>query len=498
VGKALLYKSLGFDMITLYMSYRASILANSLSPAINKRKDKYGGSVKNRARYALEIFQAVKKACGQDFLIEAQISGEDVPGTGGYTLEDTIQYAKIWEGAVDILQLRGWDGSTSHPVGFNSQKRYPLTLRYARALKEAGVKIATVPIGGYQDLDLNEEYIASGQTDMVAMARAFICDPEYGKKAYQGRNEDVVPCIRCNKCHGFSMVGPWFSACSVNPKIGIEHRVDRMVETPAAPQKVAVIGGGPAGMKAAIVAAEKGHKVTLYEKNYFLGGQLRHADFASFKWPLRDYKDYLVRQLAKAGVEVLLSTEATPELIKAKGYDAVLVAVGSSPVVPDIPGADGKGVRMPIDVYGREKELGKNVVVIGGSEIGTETGMYLAETGHKVTVLTRQDHLIHDVERPHYPEIIKELYDSMENFSYITVATTTKILKGRVTYTDAEGKENTISCDSVVVSAGSSPRQEEALKFYGTANRFFIIGDCREAGDVQKCTRTAFAAASLI
>ena len=118
---------------------------------------------------------------------------------------------------------------------------------------------------------------------MIAMARAFICDPEYGKKAYEGRGEDVVPCIRCNKCHGMTQGRPWFSFCSVNPKIGIAHRVDRMIEAPAASKKVAVIGGGPAGMKAAIMAAERGHKVTLYEKNDSLGGQLRHTDFASFQ-----------------------------------------------------------------------------------------------------------------------------------------------------------------------------------------------------------------------
>lgn len=157
-------------------------------------------------------------------------------------------------------------------------------------------------------------------------------------------------------------------------------------------------------MEAAIVAAQRGHQVILYEKNYFLGGQLRHADFASFKWPLRDFKDYLIRQVNKAGVEVLLSTEATPEMIKAKGYDAILVAVGAEPATLDIPGAHGDNVWKPIDVYVREKELGENVVVIGGSEIGVETGMYLAENGHKVTVLTRQKELATDATPIHYIE----------------------------------------------------------------------------------------------
>lgn len=496
VSRVKLYHSLGFDMMNLYMSYRSSILANSLSPALNKRTDRYGGSLENRARLTLELCRSVKEACGQDFLIEAQISGEEEPG--GYTLEDTIAYAGLWEGAIDILQLRAPDASASHPVGFNSQKKYPMTLRYAQAIKESGSKIVTAPIGGFQDLDLNEEYIATGKTDMIAMARAFICEPEYGKKAYEGRGEDVVPCIRCNKCHGVSLTGPWFSVCSVNPLVGIAHRVDRMVDTPAVPQKVAVVGGGPAGMKAALVAAGKGHKVTLYEKDYFLGGQLRHSDFASFKWPLRDFKDYLIRQVSKAGVEVLLSTEATPEMIKARGFDAVLVAAGADPVVPDIPGADGANVWSPISVYGKEKTLGANVVVVGGAQIGVETGMYLAENGHKVTVLTRQKELAYDATPIHYREMFRDAWEALDTFSYITGATTTGISEGEVTYRDAAGNEKSLPADSVVLSAGLRPRQDEALQFYGSAGRFFIIGDCRSVGNVQKCMRTAFASASLI
>jgi NADPH-dependent 2,4-dienoyl-CoA reductase/sulfur reductase-like enzyme len=246
------------------------------------------------------------------------------------------------------------------------------------------------------------------------------------------------------------------------------------------------------------VAAERGHKVTLYEKNDFLGGQLRHADYSSFKWPLRDFKDYLTRQVYKAGVEVLLSTEATPEMIKAKGYDAVLIAVGAEPIIPDIPGVDGDNVWTPISVYGNEKALGENVVVIGGAQIGVETGMYLAENGHKVTVLTRQKRLAYDATPIHYIEMFIDAWESLDTFSFITEATTTGISKGKVTYVDAKGNEKTIRADDVVVSAGLHPRQDEALKFYGSADRFFTIGDCRAAGNVQKCMRSAFATASQL
>jgi len=486
------YQALGFDMACIYMSYRSSIFACSLSPALNKRTDQYGGSLENRARIIIELCQAIKKACGQDFLIEAQVSGEEE--AGGYTLEDLVKYAKLWEGYIDILQLRGWDIPSSHPMGYNSKKGKPLTLRYAEAVKKSGAKIVVAPVGGYQDPELNEEFIASGKTDMIAMARSFICDPEYGQKAYEGRGEDVVPCILCNKCHG-NIQTPNLDVCSVNPKLGFAHKIDRMIAAPAASRKVAVIGGGPAGMKAAITAAERGHKVTLFEKSDTLGGLLRHADFASFQWPLKDYKDYLIRQVKKSGIELRLSTNATPEMIKAKKYEAVLVAVGAEPVIPNIPGADGGKVYNVVDVFGNEKALGKNVVVIGGDLMGAETGMYLAENGHAVTVLTSSKELMKS--EGSHQDI--DLYKDMKNFSFVTEAVTKGISDGKVTYVDAKGAEKSIQADSVVIYAGFKPRLDEALKFSGSADRFFTIGDCYEAGGlVRACTRTAFAAASQL
>ena len=486
--QAKFYQNLGYDMVNIYMSYRSHMLAHALSPALNKRTDKYGGSIENRARFPLELFQAIKKACGQDFLIEAQISGEEV--AGGYTIEDVIQYAKIWEGSVDILQLRATDATAAHPMGWNSKKGSPLTLKYSEPLKKSGTKIVIAAIGGYQDLDLSDEFIAAGKTDMIAMARAFICDSEYGKKASEGRGEDVVPCIRCNKCHGDTT---WLSFCSVNPELGIAHRLNRMIETPASPKKVAVIGGGPAGMRAAIVAAERGHKVTIYEKNGYLGGMLRHTDFAAFQWPLKDFKDYLIRQVNKTGVQVLLNTEATPEMIRKKGYDAILIAAGTEPIIPKIPGADGSNIWDVANVYGNEKALGQNVVVIGGGR-GAEIGLHLSQCGHKVTVLASGKRLVQP-EGPHQGIH----FETTDSFSYILEAAATRISNGKVTYQDAKGQEKSIQADSVVLFGGLRPRQDEAMKFFGSANGFFIAGDCTgNGGDVRKCNRLAFAAASRI
>jgi 2,4-dienoyl-CoA reductase-like NADH-dependent reductase (Old Yellow Enzyme family)/thioredoxin reductase len=495
VTQCQMFQNLGFDMVNIYMCYQAHILAHALSPLLNKRTDKYGGSVENRARFPLELFQAIKKACGSDFLIDCQISGEEPDG--GFTIEDAVRYAKIWEDSIDILQLRAVDASVAHPMGWNSVKAEPVTLKYAQAVKKSGAKVVVAPVGGYQYPGQNDEFIGSGKTDMVAMARAYICDPDYAQKIVEGRGEDVIPCIRCNKCHGDSSTGPWFSFCSVNPKLGIAHRVNRMVDAPAVPLKVAVIGGGPAGMKAAVVAAGRGHRVTLYEKSSYLGGMLHHSDFAPMRWPLKEFKDYLIRQVEKSGVEVKLETAATPEMIKKKGFDAVVVAAGAEPIIPRIPGADGDHVWNVGNVYDNEAKLGKNVVVIGAGEFGAGTGAFLAQKGHKVTVLSSGRDLV-PTAGPHQIEIMLEAITHLENFSYETGAIPTEISNGKVSYTDAKGSKKTVKADDVVIYAGRKARKDEAMAFYGAAPRYFIAGDCGEVGNVQTCNRTAFAAASQI
>jgi len=493
--RASFYRSLGFDAITVHMAYRFGMLGTFFSPLTNKRTDRYGGGLENRARFPLDVCRRIREVCGPDFLIEAQVSPD---GPGGNTVEDLVGFAKLAEGVIDILQIRAEDGGLAHPIGYNSVEGEPLTLQYAEAIKRSGARIVVAPVGGFQDPADNDRYIREGRIDMVAMARAFICDPDYHRKIVEGRGQDVVPCIRCNKCHVPSMTGPWVSVCSVNPTMGIAHRLERMVAAPNARLKVAVVGGGPAGMQAAVVAAGRGHEVTLHEKSDYLGGQLRIADISAAKWPLRKFKDYLVRQLDTVGVHIRLNTPATPELVRAEGYDAVLVALGAAPNIPDIPGARDGFVRGPLDAYDDHGSLGHRVVVVGGSQTGTETGMFLAEHGHEVTVLTRQAALASDATPIHYVEIVREVWNHLEGFRSITRATTTAIAPGLVTYRDGEGVGRIIEADDIVLCGGMNPRTDEALSFYGSAPRFFTIGDCSDVGSVQTCVRSAFAAASQL
>jgi len=453
---------------------------------------------------AIEKMQAVKNGTGLTILMAMEILEPGVSRNmrmapdeemTGRTLEQAVDQLKMFEDVVDILVLQAAGGITNHPNSYNQERGKPWPLRYAKAIKESGLNIVTAPNGGFRDPDLNEEFIASGQTDMVAMARAFICDPDYVRNMLSGN--ETVPCTMCNKCHGTSFTKEWYSVCSVNPKLGIKTAV-RSLDPPGAPRKVAVIGGGPAGMKAAITAAERGHTVTLYEKGEALGGLLRHADHDPLKWAMKDYKDYLVRQVYRAGVEVRLGSEATPDAIRAKGYDTVLAAVGASPNLPRIPGADGQNVYNIVDVYTREKALGKNVVLIGSGVFGVETAMFLCKMGHKVTALSSSNELMerggaHDLEG------LKDFYARMKNFSYVLEVTPTDISKGKVTYRDAGGSEKSVPADAVVIYAGLKPKMDTALSFTGTADQFLLVGDCSGmGGTVQKTLRSAFFTASQV
>jgi len=493
-NKAYLLKRLGFDMIYMHMCYRARLPGRFLSPLTNKRTDQFGGSLENRARFPLMLADKVKERCGRDFIIEGVISGSEPEG--GYTLKDACEYAKIFAGHIDLLQIRAGDIEAAHPTGYNP-KRTPF-LSMAETIKKSGADIKVVAIGGFTDPESCEYAIASRKADFVAGARAWISNPDFGRLVYEGRSEDVVPCLRCNACHISSPDSPNISICAVNPTWGLEHKIERMIEPPTKKKKVAVIGGGPGGMEAAMVAAKRGHSVTLYERSDALGGLLKTCDDVPFKWPQKEFKGFLIRKIGESKIKVLLNTEATPEMLKKDGYDAVLAAVGSEPIVPRIPGVKGKNVFYAPDVYGNDTVLGKNVVIIGGGEVGVEAGIYLAQKGHQVTVLEMLSKLASNAVPIHFYSMFKEAWEKERNFKSILQARCTGIEADKVTYADTNGVEHAVTADSVVIAAGMKPRNDLAMKFHNAGDRLYMIGDCNVVGNVQKAMRSAFSTASML
>lgn len=489
VEQAKLLKSFGVDMFFMHHAYRMFTPARFLSPLTNKRTDEFGGPIENRAKVLLMICDGIKKACGQGFPIECSISGYELEG--GSTLEDMLKFAKLAEGYIDVLQVRTPVIDPNHPIGL-SPIPYP-NLEIDRLFKESGTSIKITAIGGFfHDFEMHEKILAEGTADLIGMARSFISNPDYGNIVYEDRAEDLVPCIKCNRCHTTGVNKPWVSNCSVNPRWGMEGRVGSFITPPDREKRVAVIGGGPAGMMTAIEAAKRGHEVTVYEKKPFLGGQLFHTDYPDFKWPLRAYKNYLIRQIDRFGnIKVVLNTEAAPEQLKPLAYDEVIMAIGSVPIVPPIPGIGDENVRDALSVYGHTDELDHEVVIIGGGEIGVETAIYLAREGKHVTILEMREGLAMDATPIHYRTMVVEAWKSQVGLDYIVNARCTGISQNKVNYIK-DGQERSLQCGSVVYAAGMLGRRDEAWGFTGCGGRVRLVGDCETVGNVQTVTRSAY------
>lgn len=491
--KTAFYKRLGFDAVTIHMSYRAQLPGQLLSPLSNKRTDEYGGSFENRCRFPLLMLEEVKKAAGRDMLVEIQFSA--IEPEGGYTMEEGLEFLKLAQPYVDIVQVRSAEGDPNHPIPFELQKTPFLEL--AAQVKAAGLDFLVSNVGGFFDPSEADRAIAEGKLDLVAMARAWISNPDYGQFLYEDRAEDIVPCLRCNKCHGRGKHDIMTTVCSVNPKFGFE-AVDRYLSTtPDRVKDIAVIGGGPGGMRTAIYLADRGHKVTIYEAEDTLGGAIRHADYIPFKWTLKDYKDFLIAQVGKRDIKVVLGTRVTPDMVDGR-YDAVIAAVGAQPIIPRLPGAEGANVTVATDAIMNAGKIGQKVVVIGGGEVGVETGMFLAQQGREVTVIEMRDELAADTTFMHYRSMFQEAWEAIPTFHFVLEATAKEIGPDYVTYTDKSGAEHKLPADSVILSVGMRAKQDEALAFYGSAPRFYMVGDCKQPGTIQTTNRSAYVTAVSI
>ena len=479
----------GFDAILIHSGHSVP-LAQFLSPLTNKRTDEYGGSTENRCRYLIEILDAIRARVGKKLLIEVRISGTEFE-EGGIDLEEGIRIGEQIQDHLDILQVSAGMHNPKwmtwvHPCGF----RPPMpNVCVAEAFKKTGkFHVPIVTLGAIDSLESAEKIIEDGKADLVTMARSLIADPELIHKGVKGKTEDVTPCIKCMRCHDSTVYGHHFQ-CAVNPTAGLEASLQKLVQAPGACKKVAVIGGGPAGMKAACVAADRGHQVTLFEQSDRLGGMLHYAGYFSFKYPVKDYMNWLIRQVNKRPITVKLGTKAVPETVA--GYDAVLVAIGAEPLILPVPGV--QEAKVAIETLGHEEKLGDSVILIGGGQVGCETALHYASLGKKVTVVEMQSELAPDASTTGRNELLTEI-EKEKNFITLTGAKCVSVTATSVTY-EKDGKQETITADSVVLSAGMKSKTQEADSFIGTAMDFAEIGDCVRARTVEYATKEAYYAA---
>lgn len=482
-------KNAGFDGVFLHFGHGLQV-AQFLSPLTNKRTDEFGGSLENRARYPVMAVNAIRERVGKDMLIEVRISGTEVE-EGGFGPEDAIAFTEMIQDKIDMIQVScGMHNpkymTVVHPCGFLP----PIPNVYlAEAFKKSGrITIPVVTIGGIQDLDEAERILADGAADILSIARGFIADTDLVNKAYEGRNEDVTPCIKCMRCLDSGVFGHKF-LCSVNPVIGMEHVLPNMIRPPGAKKKVAVIGGGPAGMEAALTASQRGHDVALFEKSGVLGGALAYADHIPFKYPLKNFKDYLIRQVKKSRVRIRLNTEASPRLIEAGRYDVVCVAVGAEPLVPAIEGVESGTARQAVDVYGKEGALGERIVVVGGGQVGCETALHLVRLGKKVVLVEMLPELAPDASPTRRTELSQEL-DREANLTCLTSDRCSRITPNGVVC--ASGF---IEAGDVILATGMRALSGEAEAFRPKTGQFIAIGDCVRPRRVENAIKEAYCAA---
>ena len=487
----------GFDGVLFHFGHSVPI-AQFLSPLTNKRTDEYGGSTENRCRYICEILDAVRAKCGKKLTIEVRMSGTEYE-PGGIDVEEGIKIGEIIQDKIDVLQVSAgmltpvrWNTWT-HPCGHLPP--HP-NVWVAEEFKKSGkIHVPITAVSGFGTMAEAEEALAEGKCDFVAIARAFIADPDMMNKAMKGNEDDVVPCVKCMRCHDTAVFGHQFG-CTVNPKVGLENHIEKIeAQGPEKIKKVAVIGGGPAGMYAAITAAKRGHEVTLYEKEDHLGGALSFSDFVSFKYPLRSYKDYLAYQVKKQNIRLMLNTEATPEMLQGN-YDAVIIAVGAEPLILPLPGIEN-GV-VATSVYGKEDSLGKSVVIIGGGQVGCETALHLCEKGIKVSIVEMQSKLAPDASPTCRAEMMVLLDDEAKKgmFTELTSARCKSVAPGAVTYTDAEGNEQTVYGDTIVLASGMRSKSALADSFMMIEDAECVeVGDCVRARTAEWATREGYYAA---
>ena len=488
---AALAKRAGFQMVMVHAGH-GWLINQFLSPAFNHRQDQYGGSFENRIRFARRVLQSVRDAVGSGFPIELRMSGSEL-FEGGYDLQGGVEIAKALEDLVDLIHVSAGSYQfgffDTHPSMFSD---HGCNVYLAAEIKKH-VKVPVATIGGLNDPAQMEQIIASGMADVVEMGRAILADPELPMKVMSNRDEEIVRCLRCFTCMA-ERPTTGTRRCTVNPLIGRECEGLELVPA-AKSKKVYVAGGGVAGMEAALTAARRGHQVTLFEKSDALGGILKSEQAIPFKYEMYQLSLSLAKMMEREEVTVLLNTELTPEILEREKPDALIIAVGSTPIVPPLPGMDGDNVVIVNNYYLEKERVKDQVVVLGGGLAGCECAVHLGMEGKQVHLVEMRDALAVDCNIRHRPILMKQVD------KYTTVHTNCQGL--RVTAEglvcrNADGEVILIPGQTVICAVGQRPNrpQVDALRFGAPFVR--QIGDCARVSNITNAIYQGYHAALSI
>ncbi|MEA1960427.1 MAG: NAD(P)/FAD-dependent oxidoreductase [Bacillota bacterium] len=476
--------SAGFELIEIHGAH-GYLITNFLSPHTNKRNDLYGGCLENRMRILVQIVNNIRSKIGYDFPLTVRLSGTDYE-PDGLTIEDTIEMCKKMEQiGLDAIHVSGGD----HHMMIHQVTPMALPVCYNTWAAERIKKEISIPVIASGSITLPqyaEDIIASGKGDFVGLGRPLWADQYWPKKAEADHPEDIRPCIRCNEgCLERTFFLYKNVTCALNPTIGREEEL--VIKAADTKKKVAVVGGGPAGMETARVCALRGHEVTLFEKRK-LGGYLHEASVPEFKADIRPLMQYLIHQVEKLDIKVV-EAAADKEMLQKGGFDAVVVAVGAEPIDLKVPGADKALVVNALDVLSGKVKPGKELVVIGGGLIGTETALDFAEQGSKVSVVEMQDEIMTDVavtDKLAYSDRIAKTDMKIYTSSKMTEVTDSGVI--------VSGRKGTLElqADMVLVAVGLAPVSTLYQELKETGMETYRVGDCVKAGKIYDAMHTAY------
>ncbi len=477
-------KKLGFDMAMLHFAH-GWLPTEFLSPAWNHRNDEYGGSYENRAKFPLMILKAVRKAVGPDYPIDMRFSVKEWV-ENELSWEETLRFIKDAEPYIDMINLScGVDIERKANIRMISNALMPRlgNIEASRIIKER-VSIPVAVVGGIFTPEEAEKIIAEGYADMVTIGRPLVADPFWIRKAYEGKAEDIRPCIRCGYCSKWT-TGRSNWGCSVNPLYLRDDWLRYEIEKDENRRRFIIVGGGVAGMTAALVAHARGEEVILLEKNDHLGGILEFTDHAGHKEDLRNFKNYLIRQVNRRDIDVRMNTEATPKYIEELHPDVLLVAIGAKMASPRIEGLPH--AISALDAYHRLKTLGNEVVIIGGGTVGCELALEIADQDRHVTILEATDTL-HKQDNKALDLALDVLLEEKENITIRKQVFVSKIDETSVVLADG----TKIPYSTVITATGFQPDHDEIASFYGITPKTYVLGDSLRSAKIKEATESAY------